>query len=368
MAVDIQFFKTDGTKISLDVATGGIDFGIVRKNQQQVTPVVIKNLGTDEAKNIYVTGSPLHTLASISQDKYNEEVLAGHWKAFSMLPDGQFSSILSLPNIPAGKTMVGIKKYIESFNNPSSSAWKNDTYTGHTFNWTGSSVVVSDSSTVGKVFGYMTSDGWGMNKEVDFTVQFGMPPTSTAGASFVMIGLRKNSLGDGKGYLINVKRTTTSTTGGTCVFEIRKGAGVKTPTVYDFGTVLYTSNAVPFYDFMPIRIKLFTNASGLPELKLWTDKISDTDTTVSWGIAPNTTYSWVDTVNTYPYAGAVELHFGSSGSGIVSGGTKSFEVSEASLLTEDLEGKVYIRTIVGDGAVDSVSYNSSMELFYDPVG
>jgi hypothetical protein len=169
MAVDIKFYKADGTPLSIDPTTGGIDFGIVRKNQQQIVPVIIKNEGTDNATGVYVSGSALHSPADISPTDYNNEVLAGHWKTFGMLPDGEFLATLNLPNIPAGKTMVGIKKLIETFTNPTNSAWKNDSLTGHTFNWTGSSVVVSDSSGSNKVFAYLQADGWGMNKELDTT-------------------------------------------------------------------------------------------------------------------------------------------------------------------------------------------------------
>jgi hypothetical protein len=42
-------------------------------------------------------------------------------------------------------------------------------------------------------------------------------------------------------------------------------------------------------------------------------------------------------------------------------------INKAVLTTEDAEGKIYIRTLVGEGAEDSVVYNSAMELFFDPV-
>jgi hypothetical protein len=147
-------------------------------------------------------------------------------------------------------------------------------------------------------------------------------------------------------------------------FEVRKGTGVTSPTAGDWGTVLATSTAVNYSDFIPMRIKLFTNSNGLPELKVWVGNIKDTDTPITWGTT-NPTQSWVDTANTYPYAGLVSFNVGSAGTNIL--GANTFELQYASLLTDDLEGKVYIKTLVGDGASDSVVYNSAMELFYDTI-
>lgn len=366
MAVDIQFTKVDSTPISLDKTTGGIDFGVVRKNQYQITPVIVKNNGTNDAKNVYVSGSTLHTPTEVTTDAYNNEILASKWQTFSMLPDGDFTTTLSLPNILAGQTMLGKKKLVELFTNPTNSGWKNDSLTGHNYNWTGNSVIVTDTAGTGKIFGYMTADGWGNNKEVDVTYTFMMPATTTTGAAFVMFGLRKNCLGDNKGYLLNVKRTApTSGVGGTMFCEIRKGAGSTSATTGDYGTVLGTSTAVTYADFQPIRIKLFTNSNNLPELKVWIGNVKDSDTPLTWGTGTTATQSWVDTANTYPYAGLLSINFGDSGTGIVA--PNQFEIKSASLLTDDSNGKVYIRTLVGDGAVDNVTYNSAMELYYDPV-
>jgi hypothetical protein len=134
----------------------------------------------------------------------------------------------------------------------------------------------------------------------------------------------------------------------------------------DFGSILVKSETVPYSDFMSVRVKLFTNADGLPEFKVWANNVSDTATPVNWlptGLP--TTSSYVDTLNRFPYAGFTGVCFGNNGTNLV--GEVRHGINKAVLTTEDAEGKIYIRTLVGEGAEDSVVYNSAMELFFDPV-
>ena len=362
MAVDIRFYNADGiTPISIDKITGGLNFGTVKKNQQAILPVVIKNLGTSDANNLYVVGSPLHSSTEVDAPTYANEVYAGKWKTFSMLNDGTYSNTLTLPNIKAGQTMLGVKKYIESFTNPMASLFTNDTLPLHTFNWTGSSVKINAIAPAITIFARMDAVGFGSNKEIDLTFQCNSPATLTTGQAFVMPVLRQNSIGDNKGYIINIKRTANATTGGTCFFEIRKGQGMSISGVNDFGTVLATSSTATWADFTNIRVKLFTNANNLPEIKIWVTNIADTDPSVLWAVG--TTSSYIDTLNTYPNAGKVVFIFGSSNN-INLLGANEFEMRSVTLKTDDPVGKVYIKDAVGDGAVDAVTFNSSMELFY----
>jgi hypothetical protein len=362
VAVDLRFYDLNGQEISLDKATGGHDFGIVRKNSQYIVPVIIKNIGTTDAVALSVKGSPLHSPSEISAEEYANEVMAGNWKTFSFLPDRGYTSLLSLPNIPANSTMIGQKELIEEFDNPASSAWVNDTLTGHTFSWTGTSLLVKPASGVITCFARADAQGWGNNEDIDFTVEFSMPLTTTAGSAFQMFCLRQNSMGDEKGYLINIKRIYVATSGtSTIQFEIRKGAGIKANGSTDYATILYTSQSISWNDFQPIRIKLKNDSSGQPEIKIWVNNILDTDTPVQWGTT-NPTSSYVDTVKSYPYSGLITAIFGSSGNNLTN---NQFEIRRATLLTKDAEGKVYIKTVVGDGAEDSVVYHSSMELSYD---
>ncbi|MDD4804551.1 MAG: hypothetical protein PHN69_05185 [Candidatus Pacebacteria bacterium] len=358
MTVDIRFFNEDGAEISLDKTTGGHNFGVTRKNAQYVHPVIVKNLGDSDATNVYVGASPLNAPNEIPLEEYNKQVLAASWQTFTMLPSKGFDSTINLPDIPAGQTMKGLKEYNEYFTNPVSSAWVNDTLEGHTFQWTGSSLMCIDGTeNDGKIYAKVDAQGWGNNKEIDFICEFNTPVNETSGSAFIMFCLRKNCLGDQKGYLLNLKRRSTTGAGGTAFWEIRKAAGLFDNGKNDFGSILVTSQQFNFTEFTPVRIKLFTNANGLPEIKVWVTNIKDTDTPIEWGSAPGLE-SWVDNENTYPFAGGISAIFGS---GI--GGT--YEMKYASLITDDEDGKIYIRTTVGDGAVDGETYQSALELYYD---
>jgi hypothetical protein len=349
VTVDIRFFDIDGREIT----EIGYDFGITKKNTRYEYPVIIKNLGDTDATGLSVSGSPLNSPVDVPSEEYERQLLASTWQTFSLLPSLGFSSTLELPNIPAGQTMVGLKEFRENFSNPVSSAWVNDTLDGHIFQWTGSSLLCVDGNeNDGKIYAKVDSLGWGNNKEIDFTCKFNTPANNVPGSAFIMFCLRRNSIGDQRGYALNLKRTAPSGSGGTGIFEIRKCAGLFDNGRNDFGTILVTSQSFNFEAFCPVRIKLFTNGNGLPEIQAWVNNVL-----VRWG-ASNPTDSWVDSANTYPNAGGISIIFGSS-----IGGT--YELREASLITEDYEGKVYIRTSVGDGAIDGVEYNSAMEVYYD---
>jgi hypothetical protein len=359
MAVDLRFYDINGNEISLDKVTGGHDFGVTKKNTSYTYPVIIKNVGTTNAINLSIRASALNAPNEISSAEYDKQLLAATWQRFSLIPSQGFKTIIALPNINAGKTLKGYKEYVENFTNPVTSAWKNDTLGGHIFQWTGSSLACTDGSEGdGKIYARADATGWGTAKEIDFICKFNTPVNATMGSAFMMFCLRRNCLGDEKGYLINMKRQSSTGSGGTAMLDIRKGAGIKDSGINDFGTTLITSSNFNFTEYSPVRIKLFTNSSGLPEIKVWINNILDTDTPITWGTGTTATTSWIDTSNTYPFEGGISIILGSG-----MGGT--FDIRNASLLTDDVDGKVYIQTIVGDGAVDSATYKSALELSYD---
>lgn len=369
MAVDIRFYDLNLAELTFDKMTGGIDFGLAKKGQPYVLPVVIKNVGASDANNVSVKGSTLDAPTDVSPTEYSNQVLAAGWKSFSKTPNGSFTAMLPLPNIKANSYMQGVKEYVEDFKNPLTSAFVPDVLAGHIFQWTGSSLVCKDGSeSDGKIYAYTDATGWGDNLEQDCQFVFDMPLTTTSGAAFIMFCMRKNCLGDEKGYLVNVKRAcTTANPLGTIFFEIRKGAGVKSNAGTDFGTILASTPAVQWVDGAKLRIKCFTNDNNLPEIKIWYNAISDSDPTISFGSGATATTSWVDTANTYKFAGKVGIVYGSGGTGIAAGALNQYEIKYALMNTVDPQGKVYVKTIVGEGAVDGVLYHSSLELSYDPV-
>lgn len=352
MAVDIRFFNTNDEEISLDKLTGGVDFGIVRKGQQHVFPVVIKNLGDTNAENISIMSSALNSPLDVSPEEYNQEVLASNWKMFSHFPNRSFVHELLLRDIAAGQTLKGYKEMVETFSNPANSAFVNDVRATHVWRWTGNSLTCSPAEGVTSYFAKADSPGWGDNQDVDFVTRFNMPNTVSPGQAFTFFGFRMNSMGDDKGYLITVKRTQSTNT---MFFEVRKAEGVRANGSTSFGTVLALTNNIPWINNAQLRIKVFNNENGKPEIKIWYNSIDDSDTPVQWATLGD---SYIDNDASYPHAGGIRLIFGTAVGG-------DFEISEASLVTDDEVGKVYIRTLVGDGAVDSLEYKSAMEVFYD---
>jgi len=361
MAIDIKFFDLEDVEISLDKVTGGHDFGIIRKNQPNIAPVIVKNLGTNDANNLSITGSTLNSLIDVAAEEYSSETLASNWKTFSMLPDEGFVETLSLPNIPAGQTLIGLNKTVDDFTNPQTSNWIPLARVGTLWKWTGSSLTCQGETGLASFYGKANSNGWGNQENFDVTYNMNFTANAISGSAFLMFGFRMNCLGDEKGYLVNIKRIYNPTTNiNTAFFEIRKGAGIKLSGAFDFGTILFTSQTFNWIDFMPLRFKVFTNANGLPEIKIWVNNVSDTDTPLGWGTT-TVVYSYIDTLNTYPFSGGASLI---PGSGITTG---IYEIKKSTSYSKDINGKVYIRTIMGDGAEDQKVYNSAMELFYDPI-
>jgi hypothetical protein len=321
-------------------------------------------MGDSIASTPIVIASVLNSPVEVSENEYSKQQLAATWKTFSLLPSRGFFDTITLPNIASNSFMIGLREIVDDFSNASNSSWKTDSLASHTYQWTGSALksVSNVLSSYGKID---SATGWGQNKEIDFTVRFSPPSNATSGAAFTMFCLRQNCLGDERGYLVTAKKVTSSTTGlSTIFFEMRKGAGIRnvTGTTYtsDFGSPLLATQTVTFSDYTPVRIKLFTNSSGLPEVKIWVTNILDTDIPLTWGSGGTASLSYIDVANTYRYAGNVTIV---TGTGI--GGT--FEFRYANLVTDDVEGKIYIRDVVGEGAENEVIYSSAMEISYEPV-
>lgn len=358
MTVNLKFYDADtNAEISLDKITGGYNFGIVRKGQQSAPKgIIIKNLGTDPATGLQIKGATLDSSLDVPTEEYNKQLIASTWKWFSFFKDKNFTQTLSLPNIPAGGTLIGKKEIIDDFANPSTSSFKNDSLATHIWSWTGTTLKF-DAVTSTSKFAYAKATGWGNNKDYECIFNFSHPVVASYGGAFVVIGLRMNSNADGKGYLLVVKRQKTTTTD-TVRVDLYHGVGVTDTGAWSATNLTISSSVVNYVDYAPMRIKIFNNASGNPEIKIWYNAILDTDQPLTWTINNVTSNSWQDSTKMYLNAGETRIEFGGAG---------VYEVDNAYLLTDDPNGKIYVKTIVGDGAEDNVEFKSSLELFYDPV-
>ena len=109
MPVLMKVFNTDGTTMDM---SKGIDLGLSRKGKDNVASFLLKNEGNTQARDVILTGAPLHDLQDvengvISEEDYQKEVLASQWKTFSLDPNGKFVRELNLGTILAGQYVQG---------------------------------------------------------------------------------------------------------------------------------------------------------------------------------------------------------------------------------------------------------------------
>ena len=109
MPVLLKVFNVDNSAMDMEE---GIDLGLSRKGKGNIASFLLKNEGNTLARDVVLTGAPLHTLEDvqngvISEEDYQKECLAGQWKTFSLDPEGEFVTELNLGKIYAGKYVEG---------------------------------------------------------------------------------------------------------------------------------------------------------------------------------------------------------------------------------------------------------------------
>ena len=109
MPVVLKVFNVDNSTMDMEE---GIELGLSRKGKGNIASFLLKNEGNTLARDVVLTGAPLHTLEDvqngvISEEDYQKECLAGQWKTFSLDPDGDFVTELNLGKIYAGKYVEG---------------------------------------------------------------------------------------------------------------------------------------------------------------------------------------------------------------------------------------------------------------------
>jgi hypothetical protein len=199
------------------------------------------------------------------------------------------------------------KQYIDNFTSLEDSLFTLDSglgnFANHTYSWTGTTLKSTPTSALATA-GRLTPSTIGKIKHVDvtFKIKFFNSLNPSGGDCLVMLNLRQDANNDGTGYLLIFKRTSLNT----IFVDLRKGAGVTPSGSMSYGTNIVNTVAQPYTDYMNIRVKLSTNGSNLPELKLWMNNIADTDTPITWGTTP---IAWVDSANTYNSPGNVILSY-----------------------------------------------------------
>ena len=101
MPVLLKVFNVDNSAMDMEE---GIDLGLSRKGKGNIASFLLKNEGNTLARDVVLTGAPLHTLEDvqnkvISEEDYQKECLAGQWKTFSLDPEGEFVAELNVGKI-----------------------------------------------------------------------------------------------------------------------------------------------------------------------------------------------------------------------------------------------------------------------------
>lgn len=366
MPVVLKVFNADNSAMDMEE---GVDLGLSRKGKANMSSFLLKNEGNTLARDVIVTGAPLHTLKDvedgvISEEEYQKECLAGSWKTFSLDPEGEFVRELNLGRIYAGLYVQGTQ-----FNEISTQSEGLFPY----------NPVHSNAEFVFKdnVFSYqkanLTPNGYSSLRlqhedpakrstrhiELTFKPQFVFDAESELDETppFISIPVRNNLKGDNKGYgfLFTYNRDNN-----TVVVTVRTDM-IGILSHYDglqVGTALYQTRAITLDGTREFTVKCYDD----------NDENRTPCFEVLYGGQQQRLYALVGDDNGYVMKDRSSKAYKGSGNYYIEcsmqEGDVAIKFSNMSIVTDLDKQPIYVKTTVDDRAENKVEYRSSIAISY----
>lgn len=366
MPVLMKVFNTDGTTMDM---SKGIDLGLSRKGKDNVASFLLKNEGNTQARDVILTGAPLHDLQDvengvISEEDYQKEVLASQWKTFSLDPNGKFVRELNLGTILAGQYVQGTQ-----YNEISTQSEGLFPYNPVHSN---AEMKFSDN-----VFSYqkvgLSPNGYASIRlqhedpskrstrhfELTFKPQFLFDEDSELDSTppYISIPVRNNLRGDEKGYgfLMSYDRENNTVT----VSVRTEFIGVTTH--YDglrVGTAMYQTRAIQLDGVRTFTFKCYDS----------NDEAKTPCFEVLYGGEKQRLYALVGDDNGYVVKDTSSKAYKGSGNYYIEcflqEGDTAICFSNMSIVTDLEKQPIYVKTTVDDRANDKIEYRSSIAVSY----
>lgn len=355
MAVDLKFY--DEKSIILNE----INSGESRMNYGTITPIKIKNDGTDKAKSCIISAATLNTLDELKQidsehakELFKNQQLAASWKSFSLKKDGEYTSELFLGNINPGCYLEGTQTLNDNFSDPENSLFENVwSYCLETRENNSLKIYKNEAKSQ---TAQRKAINIGKKRDVEIKFKFNYEYDSSAYAKnscLVIFPVRVDSRG--YGYLLSFQFRASD---GKCFFGIyTKGKGMVDNLNRTYGTRIFDTNAYKKFDPTKfIGARIYTNdedetcfefiLDDEKQVLYKTGKTSENGTTV------------IDKNNSYPEAGLMYFDVG------LYYGDLSVSFEDFSITTETDQQTVYVKSKITNAAVNGLDYTSAITISY----
>lgn len=367
MPVSLKVFNKDNTSIDM---VEGIDMGLSRKGEGNISSFLLKNEGNILARDVTVSGAPLHSLEDVENgvitlEEYNREVVASKWKTFSTDPNGDFVPVLNIGKIYSGFYLQGVQhKEISTqseglfpFNVVHSNAemlFKDNVFTYQKAGATGNGY----SSL--RLRHEVPAERMTRHFELTFKPQFTKVKDSSAWDSaspYISIPVRNNLKGDKKGYgfLFMYNRQNNSV-----VVTVRTDM-VGIESHYDgliTGKALYQTKAIVLDDTRTFTVKLYDDK----------DENRTPCFEVLYGEQQQRLYALVGDANGYVMKDTSSKAYKGSGNYYIEMGMQEGDVaislSHMSIVRDLDKQPIYVKTTVDDRAINKTEYRSGISVSY----
>lgn len=357
MSAELQFYNEKSIYLS------EIDGGESRINYGTITPIKIRNNGTDKAKNVIISSSSLNTLDELkaecdndeeAEKEYEKQRLASSWKSFSLTKDGIYTSELELGTIVPNSFLKGKQTIKETFSNKDNSLFQDV--------W---SYCLEDMANGGlKIYKNQAKSQTAQRKEIaigekrDISIQFKLTyeyesESFNKSSCLVIFPVR---IGDtGTGYILSFQFRASD---GKCFFGVYKnGKGMVSNLSRTYGTrIMDTGGYLEFDQTKTMGAKIYNDDDD----NIWFEFILNGKSQILY-LTDNKNIKGLklqDPKNTHPNAGLMYYDVG------MYYGDLAVTISNFQITTDTDEQIVYVKSKLDGNAIDKENYKSAIVLSY----
>lgn len=356
MAAELQFYDEKSVLLKQ------IDGGESRVNYGTITPIKIKNIGKDKAKQVIISAAPLNTLSELkkslsadaAEEEYDRQKMAASWKSFCLTKDGNYVSELNLGTIAAESYLTGTQTMNETFSDKDNCLFKDV--------W---SYCLEDMVNGGlKIYKNQAKSQTAQRKEIaigkrrDISIQFKLnyeyeSESYGKNSCLVIFPVR---IGDtGTGYILSFQFRASD---GKCFFGVYKnGKGMVSNLSRTYGTrIMDTGGYLEFDKTKYMGAKIYNDDDD----NVWFEFMlnGNPQTLYLTGNKSVKGEKLQDPKNTHPNAGSMYYDVG------MYYGDLAVTISNFQITTDTDQQTVYVKSKLDANAVDKQKYSSAITLSY----
>lgn len=354
MSVNLKLYDDKDNEITI---VDGMDYGLTRVNYPSIKQVYIKNLGNSNAENCSLRADVLNDKADVGIEEYNKQLQAKSWKSFS-LDNKVYHEFLDLGRIGRGSYLEGernIKFDLTSSLGTLKEEWTNavPSFIDHKLYFR-KTTYESEDKTQGTGSGRFLAD-IGNVRDIDisfYMTYIGDKNTSYSAIATFLIPIRIGA--DGFGYGLAIQRNRENGKMFMAIYKRIKGMLDANTSI--MGTrIADIKTYIDIDESKPLRFRAYNNNEGFPTFEFYCNDQQMTLYSSSDRAKFGLTY--VDVADGY-YPSRGSMYFDMA----LYKGDIEFSIFGINLITENAKQPVYIKTDIGNEAIDQAQYKSCVKL------